>query len=439
MKCPQCGAIAEPNFKFCGECGASFIQAKQKPQGEAQPCKRCSKQMDDDVRTQVGAELGHILSDPNNSRILLASGVVPKALQKQMAGVGDKSVKLWPMGREPLKDELSLFDYCLDCWGKVIEEAAEWQELLQKARTRNTYHGELADAHQELSELVRRCLNRLQQRYGYFSKWKLREERQEDYDRMIGEGYIWALHGGDRWVEVVLDADLETYVGGWFTPRLTVRAQVHETPTWGSLLMAEPLDRRQNNLVICPIFNSDKCEKELFDTLSQVVGAAFLGKTPQAESVPAVPSASIPKHNVKLEEIRSNPDYWNTAWIGADYELQKKTKEINAKYFQTHTYIEGETDCNDMAIDIWNMLLTEGISSVIVIGNLDRTAETFAECNHAWLLIFNKDGSAFALEPTNGECYSKEDIEQNPRINQYWQGFFYKQPSDLRADIKERW
>lgn len=140
-------------------------------------------------------------------------------------------------------------------------------------------------------------------------------------------------------------------------------------------------------------------------------------------------------YNTSLKEIKSNPAYWNMAWKEQDYELQEIVQDVNDLYFETHTYVEGETDCNDMACDVWNMLLSKGITSIIVIGNLDLEEENFAECNHAWLWVYNSTGTPFALEPTNGELIFAE----NPEANQYGEGFFYTKPSDLRADIGKRW
>jgi len=169
-----------------------------------------------------------------------------------------------------------------------------------------------------------------------------------------------------------------------------------------------------------------------------MAGILGCGVSEPETPIPEV-QAYNPTHITRLEEIHSNPAYWNMAWEGMDYELQQTTREINSLYFETHTYVEGETDCNDMAIDIWNMLQTQGITSIIVFGSLESTGETFAECNHAWLLIYNSEGGAFALEPTNGELYFAEDVEQYPELEQYWAGYFYTKPSDLRADLKERW
>jgi hypothetical protein len=100
-----------------------------------------------------------------------------------------------------------------------------------------------------------------------------------------------------------------------------------------------------------------------------------------------------------------------------------------------HTYIENETACTDMAVDIWDMLRKQGITSVMAVGNPDMTNPTWSQCNHCWLIILNSEGKYFVLEPTNGQLYFKGD----PEMSRYTYGFFYAKPSDLRADAGSRW
>jgi len=166
-------------------------------------------------------------------------------------------------------------------------------------------------------------------------------------------------------------------------------------------------------------------------------------KPPVTYPTPVVKPAPI-RHDVPLKEIVNNPAYWNMAWQEKHAEMQGVCRRINQQYLTTHTYIKGETDCNDMAIDIWNMLQTEGITSILVAGNIDIPNPTFAQCNHTFLelFIFDKENSKpnyFFLEPTNGEVYFYEDAERNPQLKNYEWGYFYIKPSDLREDFKERW
>lgn len=142
---------------------------------------------------------------------------------------------------------------------------------------------------------------------------------------------------------------------------------------------------------------------------------------------------SSPAHKLSQEEISGSTTYWNIAWD--DAELQQTARDVNTSYFEWHTYIAGETDCNDMAVDIWDMLKKRGIIALIAIGNLKLESETFAQCDHTWLVIIGSTGKAFALEPTNGQLYFKGDSN----AEQYMHFFIYAKPSDLRADLGSRW
>ncbi|MFO8100898.1 MAG: hypothetical protein R6U37_01835 [Dehalococcoidia bacterium] len=145
-----------------------------------------------------------------------------------------------------------------------------------------------------------------------------------------------------------------------------------------------------------------------------------------------------PAHALDQSEVWDNPKFESTAWKGRDYQLREKLESIGDYYGATHTYIEGETDCNDMAVDLWNMLLTENIKSVIVVGNKEMVKETFDECDHAWLYVFDGDGRVIYLEPTTGEViYGRlPDGSSNPEAEQYREkGFIYEKPSDLWDDL----
>jgi len=152
-----------------------------------------------------------------------------------------------------------------------------------------------------------------------------------------------------------------------------------------------------------------------------------------------------PQNNVTLSELTDDSQYWNN-WTNATA-LKNKAKELARISKQYHDYIANEFDCNDMATDIWSMLAKGGntwapITSIIVIGDLDDGGETFADCDHAWLVILNQTSSdvitIYALEPTNGDIYRYTANEDDPN-RKYFEGFFYAKPSDLRADLGDRW
>lgn len=146
-------------------------------------------------------------------------------------------------------------------------------------------------------------------------------------------------------------------------------------------------------------------------------------------------------HAVEGRDIWGRPPFRSIAWAGRNHELRRKIEDVARTWHETHTFIEGETDCNDIAVSLWNMLLTQGIKSVIVLGNLEMVGETFEEANHTWLFVFNARGEVIYLEPTTGEVFFGRfaDGSINPRAIPYREGFIYVRPSDLRRDLKGRW
>jgi hypothetical protein len=148
-----------------------------------------------------------------------------------------------------------------------------------------------------------------------------------------------------------------------------------------------------------------------------------------------------PDHAITQQSISANPEFMSVAWLNRDYELQNAVASIGGQYHASHTYIANETDCDDMAVDLWNMLYTRGIRSVIVVGNPDKANASFTEINHAWLWVFNAQGKYWILEPTTGESIfvRNADGSLNPRAVPYGTGFFYRQPSDLWQDLKKKW
>lgn len=148
-----------------------------------------------------------------------------------------------------------------------------------------------------------------------------------------------------------------------------------------------------------------------------------------------------PDHAFTWTQISTDPTLVSTAWAGRDSQWHDKIKEIGALYHGTHVYIQNETDCDDMAVDIWNMLLAQNIKSVIVVGNLDKKNASFAETNHAWLVVYNAQGQYAILEPTTGEIIYAINMDgtHNTKIDPYYGGWAYKKPSDLWQDVKKKW
>ena len=94
---------------------------------------------------------------------------------------------------------------------------------------------------------------------------------------------------------------------------------------------------------------------------------------------------------------------------------------------------------HDMAVDLWQKFRDEGIISVIAVGNLEIVDETFRECNHAWLIVYNAAGSAAVIDLASRKIYTWENVRENPQLRQYWEGFIYENPADLQGDFIGRW
>lgn len=182
-----------------------------------------------------------------------------------------------------------------------------------------------------------------------------------------------------------------------------------------------------------------------------VVGNALFGGSPQGndnvQSPPAqvvseapaqvVPEASPrPNHNIPIEEVIKDSQYLNTSWNAIT--LYQTISSINEKYYREHVLIGDKSASDDMAIDIWNILRKQGITSIIVTGNLGLENERFRERNHTWLLINHRSEDAgyriFIIEPTNGKV-GAFDKSTNAGL-QYLQGYYYSSPSNFRADIE---
>jgi hypothetical protein len=121
------------------------------------------------------------------------------------------------------------------------------------------------------------------------------------------------------------------------------------------------------------------------------------------------------------------------AALKAQYEFTGGTladiaKRLVANYHATHVYsITDYFICGDMASEVWNMLKAQGISSVIVIGNVDNAIGDILQSNHAWVLATVDNGDKLALETTAGVAYKKAEKPL------YYHGWTFNSPTDLKA------
>jgi hypothetical protein len=73
------------------------------------------------------------------------------------------------------------------------------------------------------------------------------------------------------------------------------------------------------------------------------------------------------------------------------------------------------------------VLKTQGISSIVVVGNKDTAISDILQSNHAWVLAVVGTGEYLALETTGGYAVPKSE---NPL---YYRGWSFNSPADLKA------
>jgi hypothetical protein len=159
----------------------------------------------------------------------------------------------------------------------------------------------------------------------------------------------------------------------------------------------------------------------------------------RVEKTDLLTDTDIDNRYIPFSELGDASPYWNTAWLGNSSVLHDEIIAITIEYDKTHKYVFGEYDCSDMTVDLWQMLSERDIISLIVVGNLDKSDETFLECNHAWLTVYSGTGAAAAIDLTRGRVITWEDVRNAPQLGQYWEGFVYQNPSYLKDDFRERW
>ena len=107
--------------------------------------------------------------------------------------------------------------------------------------------------------------------------------------------------------------------------------------------------------------------------------------------------------------------------------------QLVSDYGQKHTYVGKQTGasadiyvCGDMAMDVWNQIITKGLRAKIIVGNVKEDMASVFDANHAWVLAETSPGLYVALEATGGFVrYAGE----NPR---YYFGHAFANPKELK-------
>jgi len=111
-------------------------------------------------------------------------------------------------------------------------------------------------------------------------------------------------------------------------------------------------------------------------------------------------------------------------------------EEIAKNYYATHKYIGNDVfDCDNMACDIWDMLIARGINAKIAIGNVKQGINSIEDVNHAWVMAEVSPDGWLAIECTGGYLVYYSDN------NLYYYGITLNNPKELRDfyDLYDRY
>jgi len=143
-----------------------------------------------------------------------------------------------------------------------------------------------------------------------------------------------------------------------------------------------------------------------------------------------------PEYNLQKSE-RDTPIYINYNVDAAEEAII----DVCSEYKDSLVYMQGETDCNDMAVYLWNMLQKRGVKTLLVIGTPDGEYTPFADCDHAWLACNTPDGNIH-IEPTvpmviYSNCvYTFRTSEE---VDEYMVNILEESKQDLIRDIREEY
>ena len=128
----------------------------------------------------------------------------------------------------------------------------------------------------------------------------------------------------------------------------------------------------------------------------------------------------------EIAELQSQIDDLTDRYVLEGDNTVETIEKLLRFYYDTHTYSVNVYDCDNMAADVWNQLITLDINAVIAIGSLDYTVTDITQTNHAWVMAEVSPGEWLALEATGGRIVTKSE---NPL---YYVGWTLETPAAYR-------
>lgn len=112
-------------------------------------------------------------------------------------------------------------------------------------------------------------------------------------------------------------------------------------------------------------------------------------------------------------------------------ELAQTLADIAASYHKTHSYMTNDNGsriyvCGDMACDVWDMVVSKGITASIMVGCVDQDISTLNQADHAWVLAELPGGDKLAIEATGGYVVHPADNKR------YFFGCKFSSPREYR-------
>jgi len=106
-------------------------------------------------------------------------------------------------------------------------------------------------------------------------------------------------------------------------------------------------------------------------------------------------------HETIPRETLENPDWDPRA-------LEKRVTELAKVYEKAHPYVEPNHVCRHMAMELWQVLKDNDITSMIVVGNTEDQNEWLKIflSNHVWLVVLGRDNLNLGVECTSGTVYA---------------------------------
>ncbi len=151
----------------------------------------------------------------------------------------------------------------------------------------------------------------------------------------------------------------------------------------------------------------------------------------------------------ELTTTEQEPYYGPTVFTNQDTPTItniNKVRQIAETYNSTHTYSKSDFFvCSDMAIDVWNLIKTQGINAEICAGNIDTDISQYLinqdfdsflnKMNHAWVVAEIEPFTYIAVETTGGYLvWGQESNSDEPKNILYYSygTFCFGNPSEFK-------